>query len=360
MGCFNQACAISGIDIRYGDDCMVLSIQRNQFEDGRIGSINDHAWMFWKPFWFPIQGKYNDYGGIEKIKMNWNTAALEAYFDIPIKDIVRLITSNRDEFYGSCSDFWKVFGRPTRITKKSLAKIGFETNRDRYLTHPEIDALLINKFNPWLIMRWKTNGDLEISGSYVRYNSGNDSPLIYKFNDDAALGYCSNNTLEKSFLETLYNWYEKAAQKSPDFNKKSFLFGYPKELNEKIFLLHQLRPAFIRTDVYNKFLEESKKLKTKADPETFSKLQYGLIPPAFSDGCILNQRFPELYKKYSATLPFQNALRDFNLLQWGLVEINRTIVPTYSLQQHGDVGRQIKLLNVFKSVASAVKKKRKS
>ena len=82
MGCYSQSCVVSRLEIGDGDKCGVIPILKNNG-----GSINDSIFHMYKPFCFPIFGRYNDYGGLKDIVEDDNTAAICKYYDIKITKI---------------------------------------------------------------------------------------------------------------------------------------------------------------------------------------------------------------------------------------------------------------------------------
>jgi hypothetical protein len=73
MGCWNETCGITQLPIKSGDPVALVFIvnvgSRNRNHSG-FCYINDE----WSPKFLPIFGTYNDYGGLENIQENWNTA----------------------------------------------------------------------------------------------------------------------------------------------------------------------------------------------------------------------------------------------------------------------------------------------
>jgi hypothetical protein len=100
MGCFNQACFISGLDIGYKDDCLLFPLVKTEYED-------DTVWRYFKPFCFPIRGKYDHYNSLKNIKIDWNTTALAKYFGISIAEFLAIISDPHER---------KIEGRASILT----------------------------------------------------------------------------------------------------------------------------------------------------------------------------------------------------------------------------------------------------
>ena len=75
MGCWNETCGVSQLPIQQGDKIrvFVLAKSRSHRHGGGGFCENDDAWA---PYGFCVQGKYNDYGSIEKVKNNYVTKLL--------------------------------------------------------------------------------------------------------------------------------------------------------------------------------------------------------------------------------------------------------------------------------------------
>jgi hypothetical protein len=77
MGSWSVYCNISQIAITAGNKCVLLPIKVNHGEYGYTPYL---------PATLPIFGKYNDYGGIEKIEENDSTKLIEEHFGITIQE----------------------------------------------------------------------------------------------------------------------------------------------------------------------------------------------------------------------------------------------------------------------------------
>ena len=65
MGCWNGTCYVSKLPIHAGDDIVLIILKERGYK--RLNH-NCHATDNYIPFGYPIYGKYDDYGGIEKIE----------------------------------------------------------------------------------------------------------------------------------------------------------------------------------------------------------------------------------------------------------------------------------------------------
>lgn len=134
MGSFNVACSISHLSIGPGEKCYFIPLIRNKYgsidEQSNLISNEGPSYFFW-PFCFPIEGEYNDYGGIENIVHNSNTKVIEEFVGITIEQLVSCLTGRRgfgDYFSEIHANFAKVKGdRFSRdISEAVMLEIGFE------------------------------------------------------------------------------------------------------------------------------------------------------------------------------------------------------------------------------------------
>lgn len=92
MGSWSVSCGISNITITSGKKCVLLPLKENNGSETRN----------WQPATLPIFGEYNDYGGIEEIEKDDNTALIEKHFGVSIDDFAVFLvdgefTYGRDE-----------------------------------------------------------------------------------------------------------------------------------------------------------------------------------------------------------------------------------------------------------------------
>lgn len=112
MGHFTHNCKLTGVPIKDKATLIVMKPNVNLYDNseqhikkyGKTSYIsNDNTRMKFVPVWFPIHGKYNDYGGLENIIEDDNTKILENYYGLSIQELVDVVTCNRkdDGFDGS-------------------------------------------------------------------------------------------------------------------------------------------------------------------------------------------------------------------------------------------------------------------
>lgn len=66
MGCWNETCFVSKLPIHYDEDIVMILCVDTPFADGQVHTC--YPCDSYKPFGYPIYGKYDDYGGIKDIK----------------------------------------------------------------------------------------------------------------------------------------------------------------------------------------------------------------------------------------------------------------------------------------------------
>jgi len=76
MGCWNHTDAMTQMAICHGDPVRGIFIVR-QDQLGAGGTHYSSDW--WAPAFLPIEGEYNDYGGIENVKRDWNVDYIEQW-----------------------------------------------------------------------------------------------------------------------------------------------------------------------------------------------------------------------------------------------------------------------------------------
>ena len=85
MGSWSVCCGISNIAITSGKKCVLLPLKES------IGSETRN----WQPATLPIFGEYNDYGGMEEIEKDDNTALIEEHLGISIEEFVVFLTDGK-------------------------------------------------------------------------------------------------------------------------------------------------------------------------------------------------------------------------------------------------------------------------
>jgi len=102
MGSFNVACSVSNLSLGCGAPVAFFPLVPHQYLHGMnnkdphcVGtqSMLTYSNCYFNPLSLPIFGVYNDYGTLEDIEKDSNTAALERFFNLPIEAIVEVITS---------------------------------------------------------------------------------------------------------------------------------------------------------------------------------------------------------------------------------------------------------------------------
>lgn len=85
MGSWSVSCGISNIAITSGNACVLLPVQKARGSETRT----------WQPATLPIFGKYNDYGGIEEIVKDDNTALIEEHFGVSIDEFATFLVDGK-------------------------------------------------------------------------------------------------------------------------------------------------------------------------------------------------------------------------------------------------------------------------
>lgn len=113
MGHFSHSCKLSGLPLTGQTPAVLIVMKlRNHLFDCSEKSLrkygqsnlisNDGSQIKFNPVWFPLVGKYDEYGGLEEIEEDDNTKILEEYYNLPIQTIANIITSGRkDDGYDS-------------------------------------------------------------------------------------------------------------------------------------------------------------------------------------------------------------------------------------------------------------------
>jgi len=102
MGSWNVTCGLSGLPIQRGDAVKLIILVANDVSGHETRLDKDKndfcihnftsASHYWNPILFPISGKYDDYGSIEKIKIDDN-----------VKHVVDFFNSKESCFKVSCA-----------------------------------------------------------------------------------------------------------------------------------------------------------------------------------------------------------------------------------------------------------------
>jgi hypothetical protein len=105
MGHWSHTCKLTGIPITGGTPAVLIPLvmRKNIYDNSESrlkesGSTymcsNEGNQLKFHPCFFPIKGRYDDYGGLEDIVEDDNTKVLEEIYGMPIQDIVNLITGS--------------------------------------------------------------------------------------------------------------------------------------------------------------------------------------------------------------------------------------------------------------------------
>lgn len=399
MGCFNQSCVVSRLDIQRGEKCALVPLIANK----RNESLNDLCFRLYRPFCLPIFGVYNDYGGLEKIQRDRNVELVEKYFEIPIEKFVECATSRRS-LYGGDSQIQEAYGDTTYvITKESLAKAGFKTQSDGTLTHPRIekieDALkqehlaknqteAITSDQPkFAQLKWESKA-LAVSGYY-------QDTQRYPIGEEA-----------EQFLDTSHSYLVSQKKQLPFSNKEEFIFGIPEDKQDRARLLLKLKDAFIREDVYvqikgryAKFIKNKRGTDAKGATQEFLELtkqwqkdvikynsakalgaksttkdkidRMDMYDAAFKPNELWYHPYVDPFKTtrtgeeflilYGAELNSPAILQqlvDFYHIGAAMIHGNIMLLDTNSIEQHGDIEAQIEILDIFSKIAKKIQKDR--
>ncbi len=85
MGSFDYTCAVSGLPIGAGDDVRLMLLTQNPYHHGKkAGAMTCGMNDVWFPRTFPLRGKYDDYGGVDRIQGPAQQAAWLAGFKVDL------------------------------------------------------------------------------------------------------------------------------------------------------------------------------------------------------------------------------------------------------------------------------------
>lgn len=403
MGCFNQSCTLSRLDIKRGDKVLLLPIYENSDSE----SLNDTVRRLWKPFCLPIVGIYDDYGSIERIKKDKNTTAIEKYFEMTIEQFVEIVSSNHRFTRIYDGPITEVYGNPKlKVTREDLKKAGFVTKDDDTVTHPRFDwihkLLEPTEHRPkhncrTVTMKWKD--DCFVVSGY------HDKPESFKIGSDA----CDYHGLFKHLHEA----FKYLCKHSWVCHDKEFIFGVPEEKQERALKLLTFRKSFFRHDVYTTIVKKQRSVLKKnkycwvnpekyqkyhkeyielvtqwlndidaleamklvpgeersdEDSDKWNKLWFASREPydlvrhirinLYGRDCFETRIFREMYGKMLLDKDIIKALDEFCLVESAMHTMNALIVETHSFDQHGDIGEQAKFMEVLISIGKKVAKQR--
>lgn len=103
MGHFSVSCAISGLNIREGDEIGFMPIIESgrHPRDGR--PVSGHKYHVYStdefiPYLPPVYGRYDGYGGIEGLQESLTTKVIEKLFDRPAERVLNALGADRDAY----------------------------------------------------------------------------------------------------------------------------------------------------------------------------------------------------------------------------------------------------------------------
>jgi hypothetical protein len=237
MGCFDVGCFLSRMSIHHGDDCLLVPVMAN--DDSDTFGTTAH----YRPFCLPIRGKYNDYGRIEEIVHDRNTAAIEAYFRMGIDQFVEIITL-RGGMY-EWSPIQAVYGvRKLHVDQESLAAIGFVFDGDT-VAHEAF-----NFDGHGVTMRWDGTAFTVSAPEYEKsFSFGSDD------------GW--------KLLERLATIRERAVSKLPFamrwYHETPYYFGIPKAKHKLVELLLGMKAAFAHYGIYHALGQKAWRMRVTTD-----------------------------------------------------------------------------------------------
>lgn len=240
MGHFTHNCKLTGIPIK--DNAVLIVMRPNPtfeyIKDGlkKYGSSymcsNDSTRLKFLPVWFPIHGKYDEYGGLENIVKDDNTEILEKYYDLTIEEIVNIVTSNRkDDGY---DDNLKVIKKPTVYPK------GMKKDESHFQFYQRI-----------------MNDPAPFDGRYPQ--SPNKSFMVFRngqFVNATKEEYDSDIELLQKHYARYNKWKETNPDTTDDYDKPQYQERYLKLLTYSGMWVHgdvyQRLTNIPNTDEYNK------------------------------------------------------------------------------------------------------------
>ena len=238
MGSYSHTCKLSNLPITSGVPVMLIvmkpigKLYDNSEETlSKYGSTymccNEGPRLKYSPVWFPIKGEYDDYGGIENIVKDDNTAILEEYYGLTIEQLMAIVTSGRKH---------DGFDEALRVIKKPIVYpddwIEDEDHIDRY-------CRLTGDVRPF-----KGRYPIQKDGVYYGYPKGRKAKIT---KDEYAEQITA---LHKHYLR-----YQEWAKTNPDYDKD---YGYI-DYQERYLELLTYSGMWVRGDFYEKLTDISKK-----------------------------------------------------------------------------------------------------
>lgn len=92
MGCWNGTCGISQMSIPAGEKVKAFLILQSEFCNEICGAGQCYSSAYFRPWFFPVNAEYADYGSIDNIEMDWNAQYMLETFQKWLADgTVRLL-----------------------------------------------------------------------------------------------------------------------------------------------------------------------------------------------------------------------------------------------------------------------------
>jgi len=247
MGSYSHTCKLSNLPITYGVPVVLIVMKpmgklfdNSEESLSKYGSTymcsNEGPRLKYSPVWFPIKGEYNDYGGIQEIVKDDNTAILEAYYDLTIEQIMEIVTSGRkDDGY---DDSLKVIKAPVVYPDDWIKG---EDHMDRY-------GRLTGDIRPF-----KGHYPTEKDGVCYGYPKGRKKKIT---KEEYAEQY--------KILHAHYLRYQEWTKTNPDYDRD---YGNPQYL-ERYKELLTYSGMWVRGELYDK-------LTTISDNDAYNRIDLG-------------------------------------------------------------------------------------
>tara|TARA_Y100000034_G_scaffold59528_1_gene72387 strand:+ start:13634 stop:14767 length:1134 start_codon:yes stop_codon:yes gene_type:complete len=353
MGCFNVASTCSGLSLGCNDDVLFFPLipfsNYNKLEGGVMLPhtsylvSNEGACIFYKPFCLPIKGKYNDYGGIEDIVEDENTAYLEEFFDMTIQEFIDGIQEGnlshedpeKDEILSSLSGMWEnaVFYR--NIINKYNNEFNLANKSDISLNN-----LKHLNFN---IDKNKNTGDKR----YHTYVSHPSYPDFFGHSDGTWTHFFhKGNTLKPVYnIKSLFQLIKsegfdlKGIQNISDFDNLSV-----HELKLKLFVEKnknlKISQSFNQNntlEILNSFKDNIKDMSEKEievfKSKVFSAIELSNDRKLYNDNYYLREN---KYLRYAANQNLYKQLADLMSFEQIMTSCNKIFMPTQNGEQEGN------------------------
>lgn len=154
MGSSSVSCGMSKLPIVCNEDILFIALKQNFDHKGNPNGSNTDCIIFgerefYKPYFLPIEGKYNTYGSLEKIVKNENTDLLEKHYNKSIEQILSTITNGRSIF-DNFSEIPKIWDLTCyeKNSLNSLKRLGFELikeNNQEFMYNKDYDLKLFSQ-----------------------------------------------------------------------------------------------------------------------------------------------------------------------------------------------------------------------